>query len=173
MRSTIASISTRPPFGSAATAKQERAGNGAGTKVFMALLTASKLAMSVREDRYFDDIGHRETGFRDDCTQILEGLRCLFFNAVSQFPVAGSMPSCPRAVKRNLREGALAVRTNGGGSVIRLNDTVGHLSSPLIGASESIWKKVLMLDSIDFGELIEVLVMNVVKYKLFMTHDAI
>jgi hypothetical protein len=34
-------------------------------------------------------------------------------------------------------------------------------------------KKVLMLDSIDFGELIEVLVMNVVKYKLFMTHDAI
>lgn len=34
-------------------------------------------------------------------------------------------------------------------------------------------KKVLMLDSIDFGELIEVLVMNVVKHKLFMTHDAI
>ena len=41
-------------------------------------------------------------------------------------------------VKRNLREGALAVRTNGGGSVISLNDTVGHLSSPLVGASESI-----------------------------------
>lgn len=39
--------------------------------------------------------------------------------------------------------------------------------------SESTWKKVLMLDSIDFGELIEVLVMNVVKQKLFMTPDSI
>jgi len=42
-----------------------------------------------------------------------------------------------------------------------------------MSAFESTWKKVLMLDSIDFGELIEVLVMNVVKLKLFMTHDAI
>ena len=82
MRSTIASISTRPPFGSAATAKQERAGNGAGTKV----VDGVEIGHVGKEDRYFDDIGHRETGFRDDCAQILEGLRCLFFNAVSQFP---------------------------------------------------------------------------------------
>ena len=39
--------------------------------------------------------------------------------------------------------------------------------------SASTWKKGLLLDSIDFGELLEVLVMNVVKQKLFMTPDSI
>lgn len=48
-----------------------------------------------KEDRYFDDIGHRETGFRDDCTQILEGRVACSSMPSANFPVAGSMPSCP------------------------------------------------------------------------------
>lgn len=77
-------------FNEAALRERRHGKAGAGRerrrhKGFHGFVDSIEIGHIGKEDRYFDDIGHRETGFRDDCAQILEGLRCLFFNAVSQF----------------------------------------------------------------------------------------